>query len=126
MAIQSFFNRNAKKDEKIIQLEQQVARLTEQSTKLAGEKAVLQAENERLNKTWKFNYELLLERVEKAEQEVGDLKDANSEIGLLHDELMAFLRTIKPGVFRSDRNGKECYKELQARIAKYDSQVLDK
>jgi hypothetical protein len=116
MAIQSFFNRNAKKDEKIAELEKQVQRLTEQNKTLSEE-------NERLNKTWKFNYDLLLERVEKAEQEAGELQDANSELGLMHDELMDFLRSIKPGVFRSDRNGKECYKELEARLAKYDKAV---
>jgi chromosome segregation ATPase len=95
--------------------------LNEQSAKLAEEKAALEAENAHLNKTWKFNYELLLERVEKAEQAVGELQDANSELGLMHDEMLHFLRSIKSGVFRSDRNGKQCYEELQARIAAYDS-----
>jgi regulator of replication initiation timing len=104
----------------------ELTQLKEQSAKLAEEKAALEAENAHLNKTWKFNYDLLLERVEKAEQEVGDLKDANSELGLMHDEMLHFLRSIKSGVFRSDRNGKECYKELEARIVKYDSQMIGK
>jgi hypothetical protein len=100
-----------------IRLEAQVARLTEQNKQLAEGQATLEAENEHLNKTWKFNYELLLERVGKAEQELQAMHQACSE-------LLPFLRTIKPGVFRSDRNGKECYKELQARIVKYDSQMI--
>jgi hypothetical protein len=96
-----------------IRLEAQVARLTEQSTKLAEE-------NDHLNVTWKMNYELLLERVGKAEQEAEEREKAIQAIRLTLAELLPFLRNLKRGNFRSDRGNTDRFEALRALVAKYD------
>jgi len=123
MAMQAFFNRNAKKDDKIAELEKQVKRLTEQSTKLAEEKATLQAENARLELTWKTHCDDLQKRYDRASQEAEERFKSIQSIRLTLAELLPFLRALKKGNFRSDRGNTGKYEELREYIVRYDKAV---
>jgi chromosome segregation ATPase len=45
---------------------------------------------------------------------------ANSELGQENDELLAFVRSLHKGDFRSNRHGPERYEEAVALLSKYD------
>ncbi len=97
--IQAFFNRNAKKDEQIIQLTKQVEGLLEQNKRLVAEK-------ERLELTWKTTYDDLQARHDKLHATLGEMEEAQGELGLLFDETAVFLRKIAIGThIRGDKPG---------------------
>ncbi len=106
-----------------IGLEAQVRRLTEQNTRLV-------AELDRLELTWKTNYDLVLAQREEARHDAAEWDAANvrlqerlDAIRLTLAELLPFLRSLKRGNFRSDRGNIGKYEELREYIRRYDKAV---
>ncbi len=104
MGIYSFLNRSAKKDERITELEAQVARLTEQNKKLAERSEVEQ------------KYEMALR----------DLAALNRSLDMAHEVEESRSETIKTqmqtitDLQRDVSAGIERIRELEANVAEYD------
>src|SRR6266699_6822175 len=112
--IQAFFNRNAKKDEQIIQLTKQVEGLLEQNKRLVAEK-------ERLELTWKTTYDDLQARHDKLHATLGEMEEAQGELGLLFDKTATFLHRVAKGenIRSQQTGGRALIEQAKALLVQY-------
>ncbi len=130
MGIQVFTDRTLRERDKeklqrITELEQQVTRLTAQNKMLSEEK-------ERMELTWKTNYYDVQARYELLHATLGEMEQAQGELGLLFDKTATFLRRVAKGenIRSQQTGGRALIEQAKALLVQYgesgDKQVIGK
>ena len=93
---------------------------------------MLKAENARLEETWKTNYDDLQARHDRLHATLGEMEQAQGELGLLFDKTATFLRRVAKGenIRSQQTGGRALIEQAKALLVQYDesgdNQVIGK